>query len=974
MSRLTTFCALLLVGHAAGGDEPPRREALSPDDEAATFRLADSELTVELAAAEPLIDSPVAVAWDADGRMYVAEMSDYPVGPAPGRVRLLTDRDGDGRYDDATVFAENLNFPNSVLCWRGGVFVTAAPELLFLKDADGDGRADERRVVWTGFAEGNQQLRANGLVWGLDNWIYGANGRSDGEIRRPGAPTSEAVSIRTRDFRFSPDGQRFEAIAGQSQFGQTRDDWGRRFLSWNTIPVRQALLDPSTLAAHPRLATTVRDIADPADTGRVYPISSRPKTFNREATDYYNALCGLSIYRGDALGEKHYGNAFVGESLTNLVHRRVLKPDGPTFVSCRGEAEREFLASTDSWFHPVNTATGPDGALYVVDFYRRWVEHPQFVAPALRGDVDWREGERHGRIWRIRRAGPAAGMNSPRLSNAGAAELVAELSRPNGWRRDTAQRLLVERAEPASLELLRETALKSESDLARLHALWTLEGLNGLDDSVLLAALADRRAELREQALRLAAARPTRSAQLTSTITAMGGDPSLAVRFRLALSLDGVTDEEKLAVWAGLARQTDADPWLWLSVSGALDDRTSWRFLKRLVQEEPAWLRSPMPQQAAFVRQIAAMLHDEGDVAELLSLVKSAAPTETGAGHLAMVAGLSQASLADNRSLRQWLAGSEATKTTDAVRMAIDAARRVAIDERASVFERCDAVRIVGLDDEADAVSVLLGLLTAQQPQEVQSMAAAVLGQMADSDAARRMFAEWNTYTAATRQAVAGAALRSADATGILVEALEQGEVSVMELDPGLRDALASVRDPSLGERVKKILAAAAPADRQEVLAKYQAALAQSGDRRRGATIFRQNCLTCHALQGLGHRVGADLSGISARPRATLLEDVLDPSRQVTPNFMSYTVVTEDGQILVGLLAAENAQAVTLRRAEGIEETVPRGRIEQLRASGKSLMPDGFEQKFDVSAMADLLEFLTHPSRELLELGSADRR
>lgn len=164
----------------------------------------------------------------------------------------------------------------------------------------------------------------------------------------------------------------------------------------------------------------------------MFPISPRPQTFNREATDYYNALCGLSIYRGDALGEEYRGNAFVGESLTNLLHRRVLTADGPTFDSHRGEENREFLASSDPWFHPVNTATGPDGALYVVDFYRRWVEHPQFVSPSLRGGVDWREGAGHGRIWRIRRRDQSGGQ--PKAPHLHALEQAVDAD-ANWWRR-----------------------------------------------------------------------------------------------------------------------------------------------------------------------------------------------------------------------------------------------------------------------------------------------------------------------------------------------------------------------------------------------------------------------------------------------------------------------------------------------------------------------------------------------------------
>jgi putative membrane-bound dehydrogenase-like protein len=953
-------CCLLFAGAAASAKEPAARGPLSPAEEAATFRLADEQLTVELVAAEPQVDSPAAVAWDADGRMYVAEMSDYPTGPGTGRIRLLVDRDGDGRYETSTIFADRLNFPNSVLCCRGGVFATAAPDLWYLKDTDGDGRADERRIVWTGFGEGNQQLRVNGLTWGLDNWIYGANGRSNGEIRRPGA--EETVSIRTRDFRFSPDGEHFEAITGQSQFGQTRDDWGRRFLSWNTIPIRHALLDPATLAAHPRLIPqAVRDIADPVDRGRVFPISPRPQTFNREATDYYNALCGLSIYRG---------NAFVGESLTNLVHRRVLSADGPTFVSRRGEESREFLASSDPWFHPANTATGPDGALYVVDFYRRWVEHPQFVSPSLRGGVDWREGAGHGRIWRIRRRDQAGERpKTPRLSEAGVVDLVGELAQANGWRRDTAQRLLVERGDPAAIPLLRETARNKEPPVARAHALWTLQSLGGLDEGTLLAALADPVPEVREQALQLAAQRSSPSAELTAAVRDLVDDASVAVRFRLALSLDSLDDGEKQALWLKLAQQPDATPWLLLAVSAALDERSARPFVERLVSDDARWLKAPTPEQAAFLKQATALLRDDEHVVELFAFLQSCRPAQIGPGQLAILAGLTQASLADNRSLRQWLAENKQGRSAAAqtLRSIIDVARRVAADEQAAVSQRNDALSAIGLDQPERAAPLLLSLLDAKQPQEVQSAAAAVLCAVADAEMGRQMFAAWHTYTAATRRAVAEAALRHPSTARAAVEAIERGDVLAIELDSSARKALGSLADKALRERAAKALCAAAPADRRAVLAQYQPALERSGDRQRGADLFRQHCLACHNVQGLGHRVGADLSGIGGRPKPTLLEDVLDPNRRISADYLAYTLVTNDGQVLVGLLAAESGEAVTLRRAEGVEETVPRSRIDELRASGQSLMPEGFEQKLGVRDMADLLEFLARPERKLVE-------
>ncbi|HVJ83286.1 MAG TPA: PVC-type heme-binding CxxCH protein, partial [Planctomycetia bacterium] len=376
---------------------------LSPADSVKTFRLADPNLVVELVASEPQVVAPVAMAWDAAGRIYVVEMSDYPLGPVGGKVKLLKDRDAAGVYHSAVEFANGLPFPTSALPIEDGLLVAAAPDLWFFKDADGDGKAEIKRRVAGGFAEGNQQLRVNGLTYGLDGWIYGANGRSGGTIKREGAAL--AVPIPRHDFRFRWRGGPVEALAGMSQFGLAFDDGGERFLSWNTAPFRHAVFEESLLARNPHLpsASTIASVADPADSGRLYPIAARPTTFNRESVEFFNASCGNAIYRDDLLGAGYAGNMFVCEPLLNLIHRRRLESSGTTFIARRADAGKEFLAAADPWFHPVNVATGPDGCLYVADFYRQWVEHPQFVPEKLRGSVDWRTGAGHGRIWRIRR-------------------------------------------------------------------------------------------------------------------------------------------------------------------------------------------------------------------------------------------------------------------------------------------------------------------------------------------------------------------------------------------------------------------------------------------------------------------------------------------------------------------------------------------------------------------------------------------
>jgi putative membrane-bound dehydrogenase-like protein len=970
-ARIAISGALALGAAApqAAAAETPRETPLSADEERATFQLADARLTIELVACEPQLDSPVAISWDADGRLFVAEMIDYPAGPTAGRIRLLEDRDGDGRYERTSVFASGLNFPNGVLASRGGVFVTAAPDILFLKDKDGDGKADEKRVVFTGFGEGNQQLRVNGLTWGLDNWIYGANGRSDGSIRRPADPPQQAISIRTRDFRFRPDGSQFEATSGQSQFGQASDDWGNRFVSWNTIPIRQALFDQDFLDRNPRLSVYgVRDIADVSDTGQVFSISPRPQTFNRERTDYFNALCGLTIFRGDAMGPDYIGSAFVGESLTNLVHRRAFSVEGPTFISRRGEHGREFLASTDSWFHPVYMTTGPDGALYIVDFYRRWVEHPAFVAESLRPGIDWRKGAGHGRIWKVsRRENTWPPRPGPRLSRESTAELVTHLESPNSWWRDTAQRLLVERNDPRAAPQLR-SMIASRLPQARLHAISTLEALSQLDDGTLARALDDSESHVRRYAMRLSAPRLAASNQLRAAVTRAADFPSPIVRFQVALSLGAIEGRDKIAALVKLANLEVRDPIIPVAIVGSLG-RSVGSFLAKLADSDPAWRRNPTEAQMRFLSQVAQCASSGDDGAQLeacLALIAPAKPPSVGPGDLAILAGVAQGLADRERSPRALFDDpSPAIKPRRAALGAlVAAARAMAAAGDESPEHRLVAIEVLGLVDSASG-KILLDLLDARHAQKLQSAAAGALAH-ADAATANEMFKSWHAMTTTTRRALVSSALRSITTTAALVTAMEAGAILPRELEPGARDGLLAVRDSALQARITPLVkAAAAGQNRQEVVATFERLLNHGGDRARGAAVFEKQCLACHSVQGRGQRVGPDLSGIGARPRETLLVDLFDPSRQVAGDYLAYTLVTRQGQVLTGLIVSETAGSVTLRRAEGAQDVVLRAQIEELRGTGKSLMPEGLEQNLSEADVADLLAFLAAPDARL---------
>src|SRR2546421_8137869 len=367
--------------------------ALTSEQALASFHL-EPGLRIELIAAEPLVVNPVAMAFDERGRLFVAENRGYPTGPGPGKpptgvIAMLEDTDGDGHFDKRTVFADGLTFPNGIMPWKGGVFVTCAPDLLYLKDTDSDGRADVRRVVFTGFStSGSTQLRVSHPTLGMDNWVYLTSGLTGGKITSPDYPNHPPIDSKT-DFRFRPETDQFEAADGRAQFGLTFDDFGNRFICMNRVQVQHVVLPSRYLRRNPHLAFSgsvqnspeemTPDLLKTQGAGaRVYPLSHNITTADSHAGTF-TAACGVMIYRGKTLPQEDWGNAFSCEATGHLVHRDRLIPAGATFMARRTEEKVEFLASTDDWFRPVFLTTGPDGAIYLCDMYRKTIEHPDYL-------------------------------------------------------------------------------------------------------------------------------------------------------------------------------------------------------------------------------------------------------------------------------------------------------------------------------------------------------------------------------------------------------------------------------------------------------------------------------------------------------------------------------------------------------------------------------------------------------------------
>jgi putative membrane-bound dehydrogenase-like protein len=955
--------------------ELPRSPLRSPPEAQQAFVVRPG-FRVELVAAEPLLRSPVAMDFDEDGRIYIAEFPEYneyanTKSQGTGCIRLLEDTHGNGIYDKSTLFAANVPRAVAVTCWDGGVYVGSTPDVLYFKDTDGDGKADVRRVVFTGFPpDRNGESMLNSFRWGLDNRIHLSTNLGGGDIRRADQPKAATVSVRGHGLLFDPRTETFALTGGGGQHGMSMDDWGRMYVCGNSDPFHLIMYDSRYLARNPYLvappaAVNVAEAGRDTKLYRISPVEPWRALRTRLRTQklvpgsdeggspsgFFTGGTGVTVYRGDAFPPEFHGNLFVADVANNVVHRASPVANGVGVIARSVEKGREFLASRDHYFRPVQMANGPDGCLYIIDMYRELIEGAAFLPPQILKHMDVGRGADYGRIWRVVPEGHKPRM--PRLSKATTPELVALLEHPNGWHRDTASRLLYQRQDRSAVEPLRKLAANSKSPLGRTHALYALEGLGALKADLVLAALSDPDAQVRGQALRLAEPFCKDELHLQKRLENMVDDPDVLVRYQLAFSLGELPGTKPAAALAALAIRDGADRWVRVAVLSSITGRAGEVFRRLAGNADFRAERYSRTFLTTMAVQIGAA-ESTGDLAAVLKTLNDGTlASEQPLARDVMAALVSKMPAAT----RARLTGVAEGKAGAILAGLLSEARKTAVDDKKSAAARAAAIHALNGAVYKDVQGLLAEMLASHQPPDVQAAAIKTLGSFGEAGVPAVLLRAWPGMSPKLRATAAETIFARPEWIGVFLDAVEKGTVGRSDVDPARLDLLRKYPVAEVRTRAAKLFAAGL-ARRQDVVAAYQKALQLKGDRERGKAVFKANCSSCHRLEGVGQQVGAELSAIRDRGLDAVLLNILDPNREVLPQYLSYMLVTKSGRVLTGMITAETANSLTIRKPDGSEETVLRLQIEELRSTGLSYMPEGLEQQINVPAMADLLAYL----------------
>ncbi len=971
-----------------------------------------TDFELKLFATDPMIKRPICMAWDERGRLWIVESVDYPnelkkPGEGRDRILILEDETGEGKATKVTVFADKLSIPTSLAFHNGGVIVHQAPDTLFMKDTDGDGKADVRQVLFTGWNTGDTHAGPSNLQWGLDNHLYGIVGYSGFR----GTIGGEKHDFRTGFYRM-----KFNTPCCSDD---GKDDVKFEFLrntnnnSWGVGISEEGIVFGSTANGNPSVYMPIanryyeqvrgwssRVLGGIAGNAPMYPITEKVRQVDWHG--HHTAAAGHALYTARNYPKDYWNRtAFVCEPTGHVVSTFVLQGQGADFKSRNAW---NLLAANDEWVAPIVAEVGPDGNVWVIDWYNYIVQHNPTPPGFKTGKGNAYETElrdkTHGRIYRlVAKQGKTPAIFT--LKDATPETLVATLKNDNLFWRRHAQRLLVERGKldvvPALVELVKDKSVDAIGlNPGAMHAIWTLHGLGAFEGkqpealTALFLSLNHPSAGVRRNAVLALPNSPASAAAIIAHNTASDRDPQ--VRLAAILRIAELQANQTLCDTLSLAFRTPEnwnDSWLpdALTAAAARHDVYFLREIAKTKEElSPRALASLRIAAEHFARggpvdiadaTLMALDPQSKSVSEALleglatgwpkqKPAKLLPETENElAKKLSSFSGPARGSLL--RLAMAWqspIFAKELTKVRDAM---IGTVR----DEKKAEQERLEAARqVVELaGSDGKVVEILLDTLTPRSSPEFSTGILESLGTSTAPELASSLIGRLQTLTPRAKSSALRVLLGRPDSTRQFLAAVEKSTASLADLSLDQKQALNDHPDRKIAGLAKKLLAAGGglpSADRQKVIESVLPLVSEkTGDVAKGKDLFKKHCMTCHSHSGEGAKVGPDLTGVAVHSREHLLIDILDPSRNVEGNFRVYTVTTDDGRIFSGLLASETKTSVELFDAQAKKTVILRENIEQMVGSTKSIMPEGFEKQMNTEEIVHLLTFLKQPGKYL---------
>lgn len=991
------------AGKQVGGHRAATPTPALPPAEAQKNFIVPEGFQMRLFASEPDVINPVAMTWDDRGRLWVVELFEYPLGAPKGAkprdtVKILEDTDNDGRADKVTVFADGLNLATGILCGNGGAFVGQAPHLYFMKDTDGDDVADVKEIVLTGFGLEDRHELLNGFTWGPDGYLYMTHGVfTHSKVRDPNDPNDDGVVANAAVARFHPRTKKFEVFADgtSNPWGVDFDRYGNAFVSacvidhlFHMAPGGQYLRQGG-LWANPYGYASMHS-----------PRGGIPSIVDHK--HHLAAYSGVQVYQGDQYPKDYLGTIFMGNIHDNTVHQDRLKRNGSSFTA---SFEKDFIRSKDGWFRPVAQHVGPDGALWIMDWYDKYPCYQN--ARADPEGVD----RTYGRIWRAVYVGddknkkiPSRPVRDLNLAKAPSSLLVEMLGHKNVWQREMAQRLLNERRDASTKPALLKQLAKGWTIETRLHALWTLHGSGLLDDDALASVADDKEWPLRTWVARLAGERGETSDRVMDRLAKLAADPDASVRLAVATaarqfvsseltvnrpvsnereegdtgeilmtliehSADGKDPLIPFLVWSALEPIVARYPGGlidWLTDEGAstmpLSGHLSTKLMRRMCDtQKPRFLDLAVSFIDRAVDKDKAMATAALDGLLEGQKGKAIMPTVDTAGFLKRLRDSNDEGLQQRAQRLGALWGDAA---------AIQASFDLAKNKKAPAGERIGAIHTIRKQKDENSRVAMLELISGKNPEPVKLAAIQALGEIGREPIVKPLLGRWKTMTAAERRATAEMLVSRDRWQSAFLSVLEQKQIEPGDVPPtAVRALFKSQADfGMLARRAGLVFGKFREADKDKAKIIEQKkrmilTMKKEPDLKRGHELAKIACFTCHKLHGEGADIGPDLTGVGRSSLEALLSNIVDPNQIIGAGYENVSVEKKDGQTVSGRMVEKSDSRVRLLALGPIEHVIAASDIKNLTVSEVSVMPEGLDNLPDED-FRNLVAFILNPPQD----------